>query len=185
KYLFVEYFFNHLAGSPAAATEIFEGQSLPTVVDSQPATVALVTDGKTDEQRQIVQQVKHWVTSSQQGIVLISAGRGRGKSVCLGIIANELANSLHLSVCITAYSRQSAAMLLTQLDNANFVSPDRLIASPQKADLLLIDEAAMLPYPMLTALCKHYRRVIMATTTGGYEGRSMPTCAAAKTLGVA
>ena len=28
----------------------------------------------------------------------------------------------------------------------------------------------MLPYPMLQQLCSRYRRVVMATTTGGYEG---------------
>ncbi|MCP5011476.1 MAG: hypothetical protein GY942_15960 [Aestuariibacter sp.] len=43
---------------------------------------------------------------------MISAGRCRGKSFCLGLIVDELSKSLHLSVCITAYSRQSAAMLL-------------------------------------------------------------------------
>jgi tRNA(Met) cytidine acetyltransferase len=35
---------------------------------------------------------------------------------------------------------------------------------------LIIDEAAMLPYPMLQQLCSLYPKVIMATTTGGYEG---------------
>ncbi len=169
-YLFIEYFFNCMAGKPETVTEICEGQPLPALVDPAPAILTPVTDGKTDEQRQIVHQIKHWVSNSQQKIALIAAHRGRGKSVCLGFIANELINNLHLSVCITAYSRQSAAMLLAQLDSAVFVSPDRLIENPQKADLLLVDEAAMLPYPILTSLCKHYRRVIMATTTGGYEG---------------
>ena len=52
----------------------------------------------------------------------------------------------------------------------NFIAPDRLIAEQQAADILIIDEAAMLPYPMLQQLCRQYRKIIMATTTGGYEG---------------
>ncbi|MCP3688484.1 MAG: DUF1726 domain-containing protein, partial [Gammaproteobacteria bacterium] len=170
KYLFIEYFFKRMAASPAAVAEICESQPLPAMVDLLSGDVTAVVDGQTDEQRHIVQAVKHWVSSSKPGIALIAADRGRGKSFCLGLIADELVGSLHLSVCITAYSRKSAATLLAQLDTANFVSPDQLIASPQKAELLLIDEAAMLPYPMLTELCKSYRHVIMATTTGGYEG---------------
>ncbi|MCP4490825.1 MAG: GNAT family N-acetyltransferase [Gammaproteobacteria bacterium] len=170
KHLFIEYFFNSMAANPKAVIEIYEGRPLPAIVDSPPASLTPIVDGKTDEQRQVVQQIKHWVANSQQGIALVSANRGRGKSACLGFIAGELINDLHLSVCVTAYSRQSAAILLAQLDAADFISPDRLIASPQKAELLLIDEAAMLPYPMLNELSKHYRHVIMATTTGGYEG---------------
>ncbi|MCP3687712.1 MAG: GNAT family N-acetyltransferase, partial [Gammaproteobacteria bacterium] len=170
KYLFIEYFFKRMAVSPAAVAEICESQPLPAMVDLLSGDVTAVVDGQTDEQRHIVQEVKHWVRGNKPGIALIAADRGRGKSFCLGLIADELVGSLHLSVCITAYSRKSAATLLAQLDTANFVSPDQLIASPQKAELLLIDEAAMLPYPMLTELCKNYKHVIMATTTGGYEG---------------
>ncbi|MCP4187060.1 MAG: GNAT family N-acetyltransferase [Gammaproteobacteria bacterium] len=170
KHLFIEYFFNRMEAKPQAVTEICEGLPLPAIVDSTAAILTPVIDGKTDEQRQVIHQIKHWLTYSRQKIALIVASRGRGKSVCLGLIAGELINSQHLSVCITAYSRQSATMLLAQLESAVFVSPDRLIENPQKADLLLVDEAAMLPYPVLTELCKHYRHVIMATTTGGYEG---------------
>ena len=82
-----------------------------------------------------------------------------------------------MSVIVTAHSRQAAAILLQQANEKsgdklefNFVAPDRLIADQMMADVLIIDEAAMLPYPMLQQLCRLYPKVVMATTTGGYEG---------------
>lgn len=53
-----------------------------------------------------------------------------------------------------------------------FQAPDRLLACPEplETDVLMIDEAAHLPLPMLQALLHKHPRVLLSSTQQGYEG---------------
>ncbi len=51
-----------------------------------------------------------------------------------------------------------------------FIAPDTLLQEAPLADLLLIDEAAAIPLPMLSQCLNQYSRVAIATTEHGYEG---------------
>lgn len=170
KALFVDYFFDQIHQKPDLAFRLLEGEAPPALLPFPVGKETAITNGRTAEQETLIGNINSWLRHPEQRIALITANRGRGKSTGLGFIAAELVNRHKLSICVTAYSRQSASMLLQQFEASSFVSPDQLIESPVAADVLIIDEAAMLPYPMLAQLNRRYKRVIMATTTGGYEG---------------
>lgn len=57
-----------------------------------------------------------------------------------------------------------------QLKTFKFIAPDQLVIDPTLADVLMVDEAAHLPTPLLTQLLHRHHRMVFATTLHGYEG---------------
>lgn len=57
-----------------------------------------------------------------------------------------------------------------QLKTLEYIAPDQLILNPTTADLLMVDEAAHLPTPMLTELLLRHHRMVFSTSLHGYEG---------------
>jgi len=57
-----------------------------------------------------------------------------------------------------------------QLKTFKFIAPDQLVIEPTLADVLMVDEAAHLPTPLLTQLLHRHHRMVFATTLHGYEG---------------
>jgi tRNA(Met) cytidine acetyltransferase len=51
-----------------------------------------------------------------------------------------------------------------------FVAPDELVLALRPAELVLVDEAAAIPNPLLEQLLRHYSRIAFASTIHGYEG---------------
>jgi len=104
--------------------------------------------------------------------LLITADRGRGKSAALGLAAATLLADEKVTVTITAPSPKAVATAIKHANNPNlkFVSPDELLDKKPESTLLLIDEAAAIPLPLLQALVSHYARVVLTTTVHGYEG---------------
>ncbi|MFA9420556.1 MAG: GNAT family N-acetyltransferase [Gammaproteobacteria bacterium] len=177
KPVFAEYIFNSIQKPPGSGYALGQGKPLPTFTDLPQARSTALISGKTAEQTAILAEIDSWLLDPRQSMALIEADRGRGKSTCLGFIARSLILAQRMSVIVTAHSRQAAAILLLQArqhsekdPEFDFIAPDKLIADAKPAQILIIDEAAMLPYPMLQRLCRQYPKVIMATTTGGYEG---------------
>jgi len=165
---FAEYFFGALGANAETGILVTPGcetgpmSPLPVLA---PTPLEL---GMTAEQGHCLQRIEQWLASGQAGIALINSDRGRGKSTCLGLLLKHLQRRLR--ILVTANSRQTMAQLLRLVPDAEFVAPDRLLLSCPPADLVIIDEAAMLPQSMLRQLHRLYPRLVMATTSGGYEG---------------
>lgn len=165
---FVEYFFDALerrADIGLVVTPKLLPPSLPTLPGLRNTTLV---DGCTVEQAEILRCLQSWLDRRRQGIALLSAARGRGKSSCLGMLAASL--EADGRVLVSARSRQSAAVLLRLAPAARFVAPDRLLREVPEARLLIVDEAASIPLPMLREIHRRYPLLVMAATSSGYEG---------------
>jgi len=128
------------------------------------------------EQALAVQAIHHVVTGHRRRPLVLTAHRGRGKSAALGIAAAQLALQGRQRVVICAPHPAAAEIAQQQFNQLvpgqtlQFIPVDRLIAELPELDLLLIDEAAGLPIPLLEQLTAHYSRLVFATTEHGYEG---------------
>ncbi|WP_081225543.1 GNAT family N-acetyltransferase [Pseudoalteromonas luteoviolacea] len=124
-----------------------------------------------------------WLSKKTAAPVLLSADRGRGKSTVLGLIA---AHYKKQNIVICAQQRravqnsfkhlaielgiQEPSVQQNSLHNLTYMPPDVLLASRPDIDILLIDEAAAIPVPMLKQLLTCCPKVIFASTLVGYEG---------------
>jgi len=140
------------------------------------------------QQASCVEQIIKVSTGHRNRPLVISADRGRGKSSALGIAAAMLLQESLKHIVITAPkvaalnsvfkhahqlligSEMKSNTLHWQNKQIEFVAPDELVSHLPDCDLLLIDEAAAIPTPMLTTLATHYSRLVFATTIHGYEG---------------
>jgi len=117
------------------------------------------------------------LAGQRRAALVLTADRGRGKSAALGIAAASLLKQ-GINVTLTAPSRAAAGSALERAQSLlpesaarlRFVSPDALLHQPGEMDLLLIDEAAAIPTPVLIRLLELCPRVVFATTLHGYEG---------------
>lgn len=126
--------------------------------------------------------------------LVLTAHRGRGKSAALGIAAARwlgqpavgaagprlvLVTAPRRTACDALFSHAARAWPAAHPDGSGlragglaiqFQAPDSLCQGHPAADLLLVDEAAGIPAPLLTRLLDLYPRVVFATTVHGYEG---------------
>ena len=189
-------FFTRLAKlletEPSIARITVEGiKAAQTATPSnQPAPVTTDPSCLTDDQSTAVEAIIHVVKGHGKRPLVLSSDRGRGKSSALGIAAARLIKGGYQRILVTA-SRQAAveslfAMAARELGMEahsmelnhqqgviEYVAPDRLIQEKPRGDLLLVDEAAAIPTPLLIKLLEHYPRIAFATTVHGYEGTGL------------
>ena len=147
----------------------------------------------TVDQQNAVAAIKRVKTGHRRRPLVLTADRGRGKSAALGIAAAELMQAqAGLKIVVTAPALATAATLfshavaiLPECEQSRglfrynssqivFMAPDELAQAntqtSQGINLVLVDEAAALPAPLLTKLLKHHARIVFASTIHGYEG---------------
>ncbi len=110
---------------------------------------------------------------------VITADRGRGKSHLLGkliIKLTEMNIDNGIKFYLTAPNKASCHAIYKALDSHHasqtitFIPPESVLATVTQNDILFIDEAASLPINLLIQFSNTLNKIIMATTTHGYEG---------------
>ena len=119
------------------------------------------------------QQIIETILQSEQDIYFLTAKRGRGKSALLGMLANQIQAPVYL----TAPNKSAVHSVIEFSEGGiEFIAPDELALKLQykpefsQSAWLLVDEAAMLPLPLLQEYSQYFQHIIFSTTIHSYEG---------------
>lgn len=176
---------SRLLSTSADLMRVNQGEPLPKLT-----VEPVASKGPLDprEQSQAVAAVLRVATGHRRRPLVLTADRGRGKSAAFGMAAAELLRQGKQRILVTAprldavtalfqhaaaslpLCEQSKGLIELEHQRIEFVAPDALILNPQAADILLVDEAAGIPAPLLRKLLENYSRIAFATTVHGYEG---------------
>ena len=116
-----------------------------------------------EEQAQILSAL----ASIPPGVAVVTAERGRGKSALAGMHIRGLTGR----AIVTAPAKAATDVLARFAEERfHFMAPDALLASTEKADWLIVDEAAAIPGPLLEKLVGRFPHTLLTTTVQGYEG---------------
>lgn len=168
-----------------------QGGEVPTAARPPKAAAPVATTDpiyRTLDQREAVAAVVKVARGHRRRPLVLMSDRGRGKSAALGIAAAQLLQQGLRCIVVTAARRDAVEPLFEQAKQhlpqvlgtrgtliwgetrIEYAPPDALTLNPRAADLLLVDEAAAIPTPLLERLLGHYARIVFATTVHGYEG---------------
>lgn len=147
--------------------------------------------GSTDDQQRLIDQLVRLGQGHRKRPLVVTADRGRGKSAALGMAAVKLLKAGRRRILVTAPSPGAVASVfrhawreafgteplervtrLTLQDGAELVFMDtrELLAHKPSAELVMVDEAAAIPAPLLKEVLLGWPRVAYASTVHGYEG---------------
>lgn len=145
----------------------------------------------TPDQEKLVQRLVRFGLGRRRRPVVVTADRGRGKSSALGMAAAELLQQGRRDIVVSAPSKQNVETLFRharvalgdQLASASsgelmtrgggrlrYLPIRELLGSRPEAEVVLVDEAAAIPAPLLKAVLLGWPRVAFSTTVHGYEG---------------
>lgn len=153
-----------------------------------PSNAEAKGDCATSDQYLAVGAICRLLTQDTVRSFVLTADRGRGKSSAMGIAAAKLMHEAKIDIVITA-PRPAAAeqvffhaqrrlpqakrqpLALTENDaSLTFVAPDELPLRQHLPSLILVDEAAAIPYAMLVNILDLGIPCVFSTTVHGYEG---------------
>jgi len=161
--VFIRRLIDCLARDPAvqrpARVTALPGPAIP------PTTAA--GDRPTADQHRVIQAITTLAERPTHGTLLVTADRGRGKSAALGMALQAMPP--YRRVRLTAPSRAAAATALDRAGEAapRFIAPEDV--TPDDS-LLLIDEAAALPLPLIIRQVNDNPYCVLTGTVHGYEG---------------
>ena len=119
------------------------------------------------------QQIIETILQAEQDIYFLTAKRGRGKSALLGMLANQIRAPVYLTA-----PNKSAVYSVIEFSEGGieFIAPDELTTRLQneaefsQSAWLLVDEAAMIPLPLLQEYSQYFQHIVFSTTIHSYEG---------------
>ena len=119
------------------------------------------------------QQIIENILQAEQDIYFLTAKRGRGKSALLGMLANQIQAPVYLTA-----PNKSAVHSVIEFSEGNieFIAPDELALKLQhepefsQSAWLLVDEAAVIPLPLLQEYSQYFQHIVFSTTIHSYEG---------------
>jgi tRNA(Met) cytidine acetyltransferase len=137
-------------------------------------------------QAQLVQTLENVWSERSASLISVLADRGRGKSAALGMALGRAARQRSaagkpLRAIVSAPNERAADELREFLElsatasdrsQIEFVSPVDLAWRKLEADLVVLDEAAQIPVPLLRRIADGFpdAHLAFATTANGYEG---------------
>ncbi|MFT5887836.1 MAG: tRNA(Met) cytidine acetyltransferase [Zhongshania sp.] len=143
----------------------------------------------TCDQEQAVAAIRRVVTGRAKRPLVLRSDRGRGKTTSLGLAVAELfTQNIAKRILITAPNYLAVAVAFQHLSRSmplghlskqsftigekqlQFLSLEDAVQSTENWDLVLVDEAAVLPVVLLQTLLSRFSRLVFATTVHGYEG---------------
>jgi tRNA(Met) cytidine acetyltransferase len=182
----------HLVIVDEALLLVEEGRACPTFVEAdiqaQDTEISLDLLFRSEDQATAVEAIEHVVSGHRRRPAVLISDRGRGKTAALGIAAARLLQQDLKKILVTAPRMGAVEALFERVESMlpdaerhagrvkyqdqvlEFVPPDELSLAVPSADLVLVDEAAAIPAPLLEQLLHHYSRIVFATTIHGYEG---------------
>lgn len=143
----------------------------------------------TPDQKQAVDAIVHTGQGRRRRPLVIIADRGRGKSAALGIGAVRLLQGGRNRIAVVSPRKDNVASLfrhaaeqagieyhgqtsfhLESGASLEWFPVDDLLATRPEAELVMVDEAAAIPAPLLKQILLGWPRVVFASTVHGYEG---------------
>ena len=119
------------------------------------------------------QQIIKTILQAEQDIYFLTAKRGRGTSALLGMLANQIQAPVYL----TAPNKSAVHSVIKFSEGEiEFIAPDELALTLQtepefsQSAWLLVDEAAMIPLPLLQEYSQYFQHIVFSTTIHSYEG---------------
>lgn len=167
-----------------------QGQPLPAIPSVENVILPEECEApyRSLEQQQLVEHLAVQLTGKRPAVQVVTADRGRGKSASLGLLAAKMVGQGMNNIAVVAPAFSAVeALFSASADNLpevteasgiirsgnaqiTFYQPDRMLELMPQADVLLVDEAAAIPVPVLARLLKAYSRCVFASTVHGYEG---------------
>ena len=133
------------------------------------------------EQAEVVSRLVGGFVDPTPSLWALTADRGRGKSSALGMALSHALHKHALRIAVCAEHPSGAAELfrfalgspaVPKEGPIEYVAPSDLASRDPLFDVIVIDEAAQLPVPLLCAITRRHShaRIAFSTTGRGYEG---------------